>query len=583
MGANLEGADGICSKLISFDRPFPIHALTPESFERFVDDLLHYLYRDAREVRRAGKSGHLQRGIDLLVVQADGTRHTFQCKRVTRFGPADVAAAVRAQTEPATRKFLVLSRVASPQAAAALRACEDWELWDSEDVNRLIRHRLSLDEQIRLADTYFPNQRFALLGVPAPGPWQTATQFFAPFRGKLATFSHDWSLVGRAASADDIIRRLIRGDKRGVLLVAPGGAGKSRMLKQVGDRLGTERPACTVLFHSPTEPVTAAALDSLGRTPKVLIIDDAHDREDLAALFAFVADKSNNTHLVIATRRYARARILAQAAHFALGDGLDEIELQPLSLGDTTELAAQVLDAFEISRDFAEPIARATRVCPLVTVMAARIVAKENLALPLAQDHDAFRNTILGKFAKVITGELGSPGEQNQITQVMKVAALVQPFVIDDAAFHKLLAQTTKLDEDAIAATLRLLREGGILFRRGAQYRLMPDLLGDYIIEQTCISGEGQLTSFAERVFGSAPHPLMGHVLVNLGRLDWRRSGGDTAKSHMLDRLWQKLTVSGGFHDPALEAASSAAPYQPHHALDFVVRLIRDGQSSDQL
>ena len=568
---------------VSFDRPFPIEALTPESFERFLDDLLHYLYRDAREVRRAGKTGHAQGGIDLLVVQADGTRLTFQCKRVSRFGPADVLAAVHAQTEPATRKFLVLSRVASPQAAAALRAFEDWELWDSEDINRLVRHRLSPDEQVRLVDTYFPNQRFALLGVAAPGPWQTADEFFAPFQGKLATFSHDWSLVGRASVPDDIIRGLGQEDRRGLLLIAPGGAGKSRMLKQVADRLRAEHPARRVLFLSPTEPVTAAALDSLGRTPKVLVVDDAHDRTDLAALFAYAADISRNAHLLVATRPYARVRILAQAAAFALGDGFQEITLQPLSLVETTELAAQVLDTFEISRDFAEPIARATRDCPLVTVMAARIAAKENLPLALAQDHDAFRNTILGKFAKVITGELGSPNEQKQITEVLKVGALVQPFAIEDAAFRDLLAQTTKLDEDAIAGTLRLLSEGGILFRRGAQYRLMPDLLGDYIIEQTCIGVDGRLTPFAERVFASAPHPLMGHVLVNLGRLDWRRSGGDFAKSHLLDQLWRELAVSDGYRDPALEAASSAAYYQPRHALEFVARQVREGVASDQL
>jgi transcriptional regulator with XRE-family HTH domain len=568
---------------VSFDRPFPIEALTPESFERLVSDLLHYLYPHAREIRRAGKTGHTQGGIDLLVVQADGTRLTFQCKRVARFGPADALAAMRAQTEPATRKFLVLSRVASPQTAAAVRAFEDWELWDSEDINRLVRQRLSRDEQMRLVDTYFANQRFALLGVPAPGPWQTPDEFFAPFHGKLATFSHNWSLVGRTTVVDDIVRGLSQEDGRGVLLVAPGGVGKSRMLKHIAERLRTEQPARTVLFLSPTEPITAAGLDLLGQTPKVLVVDDAHDRGDLAALFAYAADVNRNTHLLIATRPYARVRILAQAATFALGDGFRQVELQPLSLGETTELAAQVLDTFEGSHDFAEPIARATRDCPLVTVMAARIAAKERLPLALAQDHDAFRNTILGKFAKVMTGELGSPSEQKQIAEVLKVAALVQPFAIEDAAFRKLIAQSTKLDEDEIAGTLRLLSEGGILFRRGAQYRLMPDLLGDYIIEQSCIGSDGRLTPFAERVFASAPHPLMGHLLVNLGRLDWRRSGGDSAKSHLLDQLWRELVVSDQCHDPALEAASSAAYYQPRHALEFVTRQVRASKSSDQL
>jgi len=38
---------------VSFDQPFPVDALAPDSFERFVERLLHGLYPDAREIRRA--------------------------------------------------------------------------------------------------------------------------------------------------------------------------------------------------------------------------------------------------------------------------------------------------------------------------------------------------------------------------------------------------------------------------------------------------------------------------------------------------------------------------------------------------
>src|SRR5687767_747523 len=45
----------------TFDRPFPLNALSAESFERFCTYLLERLYRDKQgRVHRAGGSGHRQ-------------------------------------------------------------------------------------------------------------------------------------------------------------------------------------------------------------------------------------------------------------------------------------------------------------------------------------------------------------------------------------------------------------------------------------------------------------------------------------------------------------------------------------------
>lgn len=564
----------------SLDQAFPVDALSPESFERFVDYLLHRLYPDAREVRRVGKSGHAQGGIDILVVLRNGERHTFQCKRAARFGPADVKEAARAQTEPAERRHLVLSRVASPQTAAAIRQLGDWELWDKEDIARLIRTRLPPVDQIHLVDTFFPGQRLALLGVPPPGPWQTPEEFYAPFAGKHATFSHDWPLIGRHEIVEQVVAELTSGECCIVLLSGAGGVGKSRLLKQVVDRLRVAAPELDPLFLSPTEALSGQSLDLLGSKARVLIIDDAHDRSDLPALFAFGA--SRNVRILLASRPYAKARLRGQAGTFALGGKIIEIDLKSLNLQQSTELAAEVLKELGGNLALAEAIARATQDCPLVTVMAARIAVTEKLSLGLAQNTQAFRDTILGKFARIITGELAPPSEQKPFTDVLKVVSLVQPFGIDDLDFRALVAQVTGLDDVTLSTILRMLADGGIIFRRGNEYRLMPDLLGDYIIEQTCIGIGDRLNSFAEKVFTTSSRGLLGHVLVNLGRLDWRRNGGDPSKSHLLTHLWQALNVIGDHHDSALEAAAAAAFYQPRQAIDFVTDQARKGLRHEQ-
>jgi hypothetical protein len=82
-------------------QPFPVDCLDPDTFERFVEFVLGAQYRGRAEVRRAGKSGHKQDGLDLTVTFSDGTRYSYQCKRVQQFGPSEVDRAVAAHTAQA--------------------------------------------------------------------------------------------------------------------------------------------------------------------------------------------------------------------------------------------------------------------------------------------------------------------------------------------------------------------------------------------------------------------------------------------------------------------------------------------------
>jgi len=78
------------------------------------------------------------------------------------------------------------------------------------------------------------------------------------------------------------------------------------------------------------------------------------------------------------------------------------------------------------------------------------------------------------------------------------------------------------------------------------------------------------LSSFALRAVEVVPPALLANVLINLGRLDWRRNNGDTGKNRLLERVWQMLDGIKSDGDPRLDAVRAVALYQPRQALDFV-------------
>jgi len=576
----LLGAAGYTTRtpVATFDQPFPIDALNPDSFERFCLYFLSEMYPTAN-VHRAGGQGHTQDGLDVDMIFPDGTYYTFQCKRVDDFGPKKVHTAVANHTRAATKKHLLLTRVASPQARQAIREYDDWDIWDREDVSRIIRQHLSKGQQIHLVDTFFRGQRFALLGeTEAAGPWQTMTQFFEAFTGEQKIFSHQWQLVGRDKETEDLVNCLSNPIVRATFLTGSGGAGKSRVLKQAVENFEQTNKAVLVRFLSPTETVTNKSLEDLGLGSKLLIVDDAHDRDDLQPLFQYASILANNATLLLSFRPYGLDYIKGQASLFALdGERMAEIKLNPLKLEQSVQLATQVLEAFDGAAGAAENIARLTLDCPLFTVIGAQVVAKENVPLEFAKNEDIFRNTLFGKFRDIIAGHVGNKSDAESIKKLLNVIALIQPFHPEDSSLAQTAEKVEGLKIPETNKLVRLLTEAGVLFKRGGKYRLSPDLLADYIIEQTCIGVNGSSTGYAERVFEVVGNAYIEHVLVNLGKLDWHKANGDPSNSSLLDGVWRKLKPSCKYSDPHISAVSAVAYYQPERALEFAEQLIREG------
>lgn len=549
--------------------PFPIDALAPVTFEQFTADLVEALYPEAT-VRQQGATGHRQDGTDVVATFPDGTSWSFQCKRVERFGPADIEKVVAAHSLEADRKFLVLSRPASPQASEALARHAGWTLWDKQDINRKVRI-LPVEAQERLVDIYFRGQRMALLGRSEPGPWMTVDQYFSPFHGRAAVFSHDWDLVGRDAEIERLAGAFDgTAESRVVLVTGPGGIGKTRIVKDAIVRVQAAHKRTLVRFLSAAREPDRASLEDLGRGEKILVIDDAHDRDGLGALIEYAAAPVNRTRLLIVTRPYAEQRIRNELGIFNIVDP-PTIALGRLDAAALEALVSQVLKTFDGAAHLAESIVSIAADSPLVAAMAARIVARDGVPSELARGNKSLRQFILARFTDVVTGNIGSSTDSRPLRQILEVLAVIQPFHVDDRAVAALVAAVfPEITSADVTRGLKLLIDGGVLYKRGSLYRLMPDLLGDFLIEESCIGADGRLTRFATTLADEANDQQLVQLLVNLGRMDWRRADGDPSASDLLAPLWAKLRAIDTKYDGRIDAVEAVAVYQPVQALAFV-------------
>lgn len=566
----------------TYDTPLPLQSLRPDSFENFSADFLARYYRNrAGVVNRFGGTGSKQDGIDIEVRGTSFGVHTFQCKRVEEFGEQKVHAAVAAQTYISDLKVLLLSNIASPKARLAIAEHEDWQLWDRIDISARFRE-LSMIDRRDLVDIYFRGQRQSLLGETESGPFQNLDQFFKGFTEPSRFFNHSWALVRREEELDQLTLNILDDSLLVTMLLGAPGNGKTRLLRDVVSRVSEQRPDIAVFFVSPTEDVKAQHLDELGSGLKLLIADDAHDRDDLAKLMRYASVPENKAKLLLSLRPYGRAMVRSQASLVAMDSPqVAVVELRTRTKEDALALATQVLQASGGPLEAATGIAELTYPTPLVTVLAAQIISKENTPLALIGNSENFQEHILARLEKIIAGQIVTGQDVPKLQAVLRVTALLQPVVFDDPNFLRVLLEVEGVSQEDAQRLLRLLSEGGVLFKRGLRHRLAPDLLADSIIQRNFIGASGAITPKVERVFDLADTEYLKHLLVNLGRLDWRLRNGETEGSTLLSSLARKLQWHDGYHNPHVQAVEAVAYYQPRLALNFAERLIEDNHGEN--
>ena len=580
----------ISSPVRPHTKSLPLNELSPEQFELFCTDLIHLLCPGAH---RWGRPGDVQNGVDGVATLADGGTLAFQCKRHARFGPVQLHAAVAAMTFQADRYVLLLSSPASAGARNAIRRHARWDLWDQEDIARRVRTDLSTDDACRLLDAYFPGggHREHFLGVPDPGPWLSPDQFFRPFQGFGGALSHDWEIVGREMELDELRARLLDGATPAVALVGRGGSGKTRLLRAFSDTAEGEPFGVTVRFLAEGANLEPRHLDWLGRGPSILVVDDAHDRDDLETLFLGVARFRTDTRLLIALRPYGLEHVLEELSRAGRQPRDDEaksvLRLADLSGDQASALASQVLDRYDGPAHIAPRVGELTRDCPLATVVACRLVASGRANPRLLGREPDFRKELLRAFRDELLGRLARR-DQPVVGDVLELIAVVQP-VTDEQRFAAMAEKLLGLEAHRVLRVLGTLEAAGILLRRARRVRIVPDLLGDVLVAEAClVDGRSTPTGFADRVFADADGATRINLLHNVGRLDWQMSAASVrGRSRLLDGIW--ATVKEQFRSAGIlgraELLRSLAPisgYQPARVLELAGIAVREPTEKDE-
>jgi len=490
----------------------PLDELTEDRFEDFLTSLMGILFPTGK-ASRWGSRGHKQNGIDIIVVEKGKNIALGQCKRQKNFGPAAVEKAVKAVSIEADKKYLFLSRVASPKVREKINEYSGWELWDVNDISRFIQQTKYKDKAMRLVDIYFPGYRELFLGFSRPSPWRLPEEYFSPTYYNHENFNHNWRMVGREVEIERLVSFVKQDEKIISYVVGPGGIGKTKLLKEISSRLSDIveiriLPGDSQCHDSDFELLPIE--DDL-----LIIIDDAHDVSSIGSLLSNILHHKSNIKIIIATRPYKLSFLKETTSKYEL-DPL-QISLEDLRFDEALSLAAEALNKTTSDR-ISRQLASLTTDCPLATVVGGNLIKKGDLDPAVLASDTNVRDCIMRGYHSAL---LNNAVDKDTQRGVLKLVAALQPVRTNQDDVRDTISKILGKPYDELFEHLKSLERVGIIRRRGDSLRIVPDLLGDFILADAVYDKDGRHdTGYIQRIMPVLAESCVENLLINMSRVD---------------------------------------------------------------
>lgn len=522
--------------------------------------------------RFIGTPGGRQFGVDIEATMSNGETWVFQCKHYikTNWTKALTERAIKEVTYKADRFFLLITREVGEEARNPIKELGDWNLWDMGEISSLFLENKDLTEQekMRLLRTHFGKEWcIRLLGKCEEVPYLLPDPYFLPFLDENRIFYHGYPWVKNPELESSFKRFLKKKNQKLFILSGNGGSGKSRFLREISGRkfLGKRTKWNPVFLLRIPEDIEEK-LSDLPR-PTILILDEAEKESNYRRLFKW-ALYDESVKLVVASRPLTVRQLRDDAMASYIESDQIKVEKMPdkLSAENALELAGSILNEVEINRfQLVEACSRH----PLLIVAVCYLIRANKLDSKYMIDSQNLRDEVYGNIIRDICPDVS---ENSRLRRLLDLIALLNPLQLDgvrDSLMRLLGVGRTDLKR----LMSKLQDQGLVVERSNNQYRIYPDVLGEFILFEACYGDNLRSTDFAEQYMDEFPDHFP-KMMRNIANTQWAagRRGKPDDIFHPFFNAVKKRYSESNYESrlDLIEKWAIIAGHHPNYTLELV-------------
>jgi hypothetical protein len=444
-----------------------------EAFEQLVQVLLHDI--DPR-VRPLGGTG--DRARDAIADLADGDGSIFSIS-IERQWTRKVWREVKRVLEHGHRPRFVYAITNRKTTRHAEDALERWAA-DMGLTLRVLGQRWLV---VKLLHPSYLSLREQMLGLAPPRPtvFPDADQYRRLLNGRRRTLGLDLPRVG----GDELLARVReRLDATAcVVLAGAGGIGKTRLVLDLAQR---SRDWERWRFLDELTAVDEHALGELGSGHElVVVIDNAHRRDDLARVLALLERRQPQPKVIFIARPQRVEPITSAAADVWLGrpSDSDHIVVADLSRRDLIELVKG--PPFGLRYDgMIRAVIGLAEGNPLIAILAAQL-ARDGQSIAELTAADVFEQYVSGVLG-VLADASAEPRQLREVLGVLAALGSINPY--DDDLIDR-VARLVGFGPNAVTGWLSELADLGLAVEAAdGRYAIKPDLLAEHVLASSFFS-----------------------------------------------------------------------------------------------
>lgn len=404
----------------------------------------------------------------------------------------------------------------------------------------------------------------------------TLNEFFSRSLESTNLLNHKYYFVGRS----NILSQLdsfLESDKKIAFLPGRGGIGKSRILFEFGKSFESKYNEWELRYVS-ENPLTRDSIRELPEKKCIIVVDDAHRREDIITLLetaqqADVIIKSP-IKIILAFRPHGLNYIKNSCNRCGFDTReIEEIsEVGELERKEKEELGKSILGSKH--HQYLEPLIKVAKDSTIVLVIGAQLIAEDKVQPALLEQDQEFQETVFRRFKEdIISGVISEDLDATFCRDLLSIISILSP-IQKENEFIERTAKYLEIKKSKLNRAIDTLEKHRVLHFVGSKLRITPDVLSDHILHNACITSDGYSMGYSQEIFDTFGDICLENILNNLAELDWRITT-QNRETDLLVEIWDNIeeefkNSSNIDRTILLEKLERVAYFQPHKTLNLI-------------